>query len=215
VGGRLPTLAEPIDLGQRRLAERRLLAALRRHQRRSPLRSDVRVDTLIAELRAHEPARASSHRGQQQLGLTDAELRGVVDGMVGSGALLRTGHRVWLPDGGPALDESMRERVELLLRTLTAAGAKPPPTEAVAARLGIPAALLDQLRASGELVSLAPRIDVTREAWGAIAARLDRLAANGPLSVSAVRDDLETARRFAEAILQRWNRLRSEQQEVG
>jgi hypothetical protein len=215
VGGRLPTLAEQIDPGQRRLAERRLLAALRRHQRRAPLRSDVRVDTLIAELRAHEPARASSHRGQQQLGLTDAELRTVVDAMVAEGRLRRTGHRVQLPGGGMALDPIMRRRVDELLSTLTAVGAKPPPTEAVAARLGIPAALLDQLRASGELVSLAPRIDVTREAWGAIAARLDRLAANGPLSVGAVRDDLETARRFAEAILQRWNRLRSERQEVG
>jgi uncharacterized protein YciI len=211
VGGRLPTLAEPIDLGQRRLAERRLLAALRRHQRRSPLRSDVRVDTLIAELRTGEPARASSHRGQQQLGLTDAELRAVVDAMVAEGVLRRTGHRVQLPGGGLALDPIMRRRVDELLRTLTAAGAKPPPTEAVAARLGIPAALLDQLRASGELVCVGPRIDLTRESWGAIAARLDRLAANGPLSVAIVRDDLETARRFAEAILRTWNRLRSQQ----
>jgi uncharacterized protein YciI len=81
----------------------------------------------------------------------------------------------------------------------------------VAARLGIPAALLDQLRASGELVCVGPRIDLTRESWGAIAARLDRLAANGPLSVAIVRDDLETARRFAEAILRTWNRLRSQQ----
>jgi selenocysteine-specific elongation factor len=171
----------------------------------------VRVDTLIAELRAGEPARASSHRGQRQLTLTDAELRQVVDAMVAEGVLRRAGHRVQLPDGGLALDPIMRLRVDELLRTLTGAGAKPPPTEAVAARLGIPAPMVDQLRASGELVSFGQRIDVTREAWMAIAARLDRLASDGELSVTTVRDELETSRRFAEAILQHWNRLRSHQ----
>lgn len=166
------------------------------------------MDTLIAELRADEPARASSHRGQQQLGLTDAELRTVVDAMVADGVLRRTGHRVQLPGGGMALDPVMRGRVDELLRTLTAAGAKPPPTEALAARLGIPAALLDQLRASGELVSLGPRIDLTRESWATILGRLEGLAAAGPVSVTIVRDDLDTARRFAERILQRWESLR-------
>jgi len=171
----------------------------------------VRVDTLIAELRSAESTGTRTHRGQQPLTLSDSELRAVVDGMVGSASLLRTGHRVWLPEGGPPLDHVMRERVELLLATLTAAGAKPPPAEVVASRLGMPTALLDQLRASGELVSIGPRIDVTRESWGKIAVRLDRLAADGPLSVARVRDELETARRFAERILQQWNRQRSHQ----
>jgi hypothetical protein len=202
----------PIDPGQGRLAERRLLAALRRHQRRSPLRPDVRVDALIAELRASAQGRPAGHRGTQPLTLTDKELRAVVDGMVASGQLLRTGHRVQMPMGVlPAFDPIMRERLDLLLATLTAAGATPPPAEAVAARLGIPAALLDQLRAAGELVSVGPRIDLTRESWDRVSARLDRLAASGPLSVTLVRDDLDTARRFAERILQHWNEVRGHQ----
>ena len=204
MAGRLPALAEPIDPGQRRLAERRLLAALRRHQKRSPLRPDLRVDALIKELRSGEPARTRSHRGQQPLTLTDSELREVVDGMVQSVSLLRTGHRVWLPDGGP--DDFLGRLIRALLATLTAAGAKPPPADQLASRLGIPAALLDQLRASGDLISIGPRIDVTRESWATIEARLDRLAASQPISVAAVRDDLGTARRFAECILRRWNR---------
>lgn len=202
----------PIDPGQQRIAERRLLAALKRHQRRSPLRPAVRVDTLIAELRTDALGRPSGHRGAQPLTLTDGELRAVVDGMVASGELLRAGHRVRMPAGaGPSFDPIMRERVDLLLTTLTAAGAAPPPAEGVAARLGIPAALVDQLRAAGELVSVGPRIDLTRESWDRVAGRLDRLAASGPLSVALVRDDLETARRFAERILQHWNALRSHQ----
>ncbi len=202
----------PIDPGQRSLAERRLLAALRRHQRRFPLRSDVRVDTLIGELRADAQGRPAGHRGAQPLALTDKELRAVVDGMVVSGELLRTGHRVQMRGGaGPTFDPIMRERVDLLLATLTAAGAAPPSAEAVAARLGIPAALVDQLRAAGQLVSVGPRIDLTRESWERISGRLDRLAVSGPLSVALVRDDLDTARRFAERILQHWQALRSHQ----
>jgi hypothetical protein len=191
----------PIDPGQRRLAERRLLTALRRHQRRSPLRRDVRVDTLVGELRAGEPGRASGHRGRQPLMLTDWELRSVVDDMVTAGALLRTGHRVQLPDVAPMLDPIMQERVDRLLAILASAGAMPPPVESVANGLGIPAALVDQLRGTGDLVPVAPRIDYARDTWDEISGRLDRLAETGPLSVGLVRDELGTARRHAEAIL--------------
>jgi hypothetical protein len=200
----------PIDPGERLLAERRLLAALRRHQRRSPLRADVRVDTLVGELRASEPGRASGHRGRQPLLLTDGQLRSVVDGMVARGTLQRSGHRVQLPDGAAAsLDPIMRERVDQLLATLSAGSATPPAAESVGARLGIPPALIGQLRAAGELISVAPRIDYPRAAWLEISHRLDLLADAGAPSVRRVRDDLGTARRHAEAILRHWNRSRS------
>jgi len=200
---------DPIDPGQRRLAERRLLTALRRHQRRSPLRADVRVDTLVGELRAGEPGRATGHRGRQPLTLTDGELRSVVDGMVAAGTLLRSGHRVQLPDAGHSLDPIMQERVDQLLATLSAGGATPPAADPLASRLGIPPALIDQLRAAGELVSVAPRIDYPRAAWLEISHRLDLLADAEEPSVRRVRDELGTARRHAEAILRHWNRSRS------
>ena len=201
----------PIDPVQRRLAERRLVSALRRHHRREPLRDDVRVDTLIAELRAAEPARPSGHRGRQSVGLSDAELRSVVDELVRSGTMLRQGHRVRLSEPRVGLDAAMRDRLEALITTLREAGGTPPAAEVVATRLGIPAALLIQLRVSGELVSLAPRIDYPRDAWGAIYAQLDQLAATSPLSVRLVRDRLGTTRRHAEAILRHWNQARSTQ----
>jgi hypothetical protein len=191
----------PIDPAQRRLAERRLLAALRRHQRRAPLSADLRVDTLVAELRAAEPVRGTGHRGRQPLTLADPDLRRVVDELVASGAVLRRGHRVRLPDSGVGLDPIMRGRLDELLATLLSAGTTPPPAESAAARLGIPSALLDQLRASGELVSVAPRIDYPRDTWDAITRQLDELASTRSLSVGLVRDELGTARRHAEAIL--------------
>ena len=201
----------PIDPGQRRIAERRLLTALRRHQRRSPLRPDLRVDSLVAEARAEDPARPSRHRGRQTLTLTDGEWRAIVDGLVASGALLRSGHRVRLPASEPELEPIMGERVDRLMAELGSAGAVPPPVDGVAARLGIPAALVAQLRASGRLVEIGPRMDYPREAWAGISDRLDRLASEVPLSVQAVRDALGTSRRHAEAILRQWNRVRSNQ----
>jgi len=200
----------PTDPGQRHLAERRLLAALRRHQKRSPLRPDVRVDTLVGELRAGEPARPTRHRGRQPLLLSDGELRAVVDEMVAAGTLRRAGHRVQLQVAGQALDPIMRERVDQLLATLAAGGATPPPAEAVATRLGIPGALVDQVRAAGELVSVAPRIDYPRGVWQDISHRLDQMALGGAPSVREIRDELGTARRHAEAILRHWNRSRSD-----
>jgi hypothetical protein len=201
----------PIDPGQHRIAERRLLTALRRHQRRSPLRPDLRVDSLVAEARADEPARPSRHRGRQPLTLTDGQLRAVVDQLVASGALLRSGHRVRLSAVEPELEPIMGARVDRLMAELGSAGAVPLPVDAAAARLGIPAALVAQLRASGRLVEVAPRIDYPREAWAAISDRLDRLASDVPLSVTLVRDAVGTSRRHAEAILRHWNRARSDQ----
>ena len=196
-------MAERTDPAQRRLAERRLLDTLRRLQRREPLRGDVRVDRLISELRAADPPRPSAHRGRQPLTLTDGELRELVDELVASGMLLRQGHRVGLAAEASKLDPIMRERVDQLLATLGAGGATPPPAERVAARLGIPGALVEQLRAAGELVAVGPRIDYPRAAWAALSAQLDRLAAETPLSVRGVRDALGTTRRHAEAIV-RW-----------
>jgi hypothetical protein len=207
----MPAGGGPIDPGQLRIAERRLLTALRRHQRRSPLRPDLRVDTLVAELRASEPARTSGHRGRQQLTLTDADLRAVVDVLVSSGGLLRSGHRVRLSASEPPLEPIMSERVDRLLAELGSAGAAPPSVDGVAARLGIPGPLVVQLRASGRLIEVGPRIDYTREAWAAISHRLDALARKAQLSVQAVRDELGTSRRHAEAILRHWNRERSRQ----
>jgi hypothetical protein len=124
-----------------------------------------------------------------------------VDDLVASGALRREGHRVSLGDRAPALDPIMRGRVDQLLATLGEGGTVPPPAEIVAARLGIPAALVEQLRAAGDLVSVGPRIDYPRRSWAEISEQLDRLAADGPLAVRLVRDTLATTRRHAEAIL--------------
>jgi len=198
----------PIDPAQRRLAERRLLDVLRRHARRQPLHPDLRIDTLVAELRTAEPKRPAGHRGAQRLTLDDGELRLLIDEMVTAGVVLRQARRVQLVET-LRLDPQMQARIDQLLAALSESGFTPLPAERVARRLGIPLQLLDQLRASGELVTLAGGIDYPRSSWAEIEARLQGLEASGPLSVRAVRDELGTTRRHAEAILRHRRQRRS------
>jgi hypothetical protein len=192
----------PIDPAQRRLAERRLLAMLRRVHRSEPLAPDVRVDALVARVRAQpDDPRPGSHRGAGRLILGDDAMRAVVDQLVAAGQMVRRGHRVRLPDHEPLLDPQMRERVERLLVGMRSAGAEPPRVDALAARLGIPPSVIEQLRAAGELVALAPGIDYPRDVHESLTQRLDRMAARGPLDVARVRDELRASRRYAEALL--------------
>lgn len=177
------------------------MAGLRRLHRREPLRADVRVDTLVAELRTTDRARPAGHRGATPLLLDDAALRAVVDAMVERGVVAREGHRVRLPEHVATLDPVMQQRVETLLAGLASAGAAPPPVAGIAARLGIPTGVLDQLRVAGELVRLGEGIDYPRVVWAELEVRLGAMAARGPLTVSRVRDELRSTRRHAEAIL--------------
>jgi hypothetical protein len=193
-----------MDPAQRRLAERRLVAAMRRLHRREPMRADIRSDAVLRELRADPGERLpQGHRGGGSLReLSDAELLAVMEALVEASKLVRRGHRVRLPDHAPILlDPQMRDRVGRLIAGLLAAGAEPPRVEGVAARMGIPVGVVDQLRSAGELVQVAEGIDYPRGVADELRARLDEMARHGPLTVSRVRDQLRTSRRHAEALI--------------
>jgi hypothetical protein len=128
-------------------------------------------------------------------------LLAVIDGLVGDARLERDGRQLSLPGQGSALEPIMRERVDRLLEGLRSAGAEPPRVDSLAARLGIPPGVIDQLRSAGELVAVAPGIDYPRDAWQRLDERIAGLSRYGPLSVSRVREALHTSRRHAEALL--------------
>jgi hypothetical protein len=188
-----------IDPEQRRVAERLVLAALRRFHREEPLAADIRLDALVSRVRSAASRKPPPrHRGSTPLILEDADLRRVIDEMATDGRLVRTGRRVRLPDENPGLDPEMEARVDRLLEGLRTAGAAPPRVDALAARLGIPPIVLDQLRAAGMLRHIGPGIDYPSDVWSALR---DRLSTAGPMSIARVRDELRTSRRHAEAIL--------------
>ncbi len=189
-----------IDPEQRRVAERLVLATLRRFHREQPLSADLRIDSLVSRVRdAASRKPPPRHRGATPLTLDDADLRRVIDDMGADGRLVRTGRRVRLPDATPGLDPEMQERVERLLEGLRAAGAEPPRVDGLAGRLGIPPTVIDQLRAGGTLRRIAPGIDYPADVWSALRARVDEMPGN--LNVARVRDYLRTSRRHAEAII--------------
>ena len=186
----------------RRLGRRRILAAVKRLHRREPLRADVRVDAVLKEARAdHADRRPSTHRGGGHLALDDAALRVLVEQLVAEGELAGEGRRVRLPDHAPVLSAEMRERVDRLMDGLREAGASPPRVEGIASRLGIPPAVLDQLRAAGELVTVGAGIDYPRDRYQELRARLDAMGRGGRLTTGRVRDELRTSRRHAEALI--------------
>ena len=189
-----------IDPEQRRVAERLVVLALRRFHRAQPLSVDLRIDALVTRVHALAARRPPSrHRGGTKLELDEADLRRVIEDLVGSGTLVRSGRRLRLADAEPGLDPEMAERVERLMAGLRASGPAPPRVEGIAARLGIPPQVIDQLRAGGQLRAIAPGIDYPADVWSALRARLDDL--RGVLTVARVRDELRTTRRHAEAIL--------------
>jgi hypothetical protein len=189
-----------IDPEQRRVAERLVLAALRRFHKEQPLAVDLRMDSLVTRVRSAAGRKPPPrHRGATPLTLEDADLRRVIGDMAEDGRLRRTGRRIGLPDATPGLDPEMAERVERLLEGLRAAGADPPRVDALAGRLGIPLSVIDQLRAGGVLRQVAPGIDYPSDVWSALQARLEGMP--GSWSIARVRDELHTSRRHAEAII--------------
>lgn len=189
-----------IDPEQRRVAERLVLAALRRFHREQPLSVDLRMDSLVSRVRSASGRKPPPrHRGATPLTLEDAELRRVIEEMADDGRLRRNGRRVGLPESRPGLDPGMTERVDRLLEGLRSAGAEPPRVDGLAGRLGIPPTVIEQLRAGGVLRQIAPGIDYPADVWSALLARVTGMS--GSLSVARVRDELHTSRRHAEAIL--------------
>jgi hypothetical protein len=189
-----------IDPEQRRVAERLVLAALRRFHKEQPLSVDLRMDSLVARVRAAAGRKPPPrHRGATPLTLEDPELRRVIEEMADDGRLRRVGRRVGLPESRPGLDPEMAERVDRLLEGLRSAGAEPPRVEGLAGRIGIPPTVVDQLRAGGVLRQIAPGIDYPADVWSSLHARVAGMS--GSLSVARVRDELHTSRRHAQAIL--------------
>ncbi|MGH2401260.1 MAG: hypothetical protein ACRDE6_00995 [Candidatus Limnocylindria bacterium] len=189
-----------IDPDQRHVAERLVLLALRRFHREQPLSVDLRMDALVArvtELAERRPP--SRHRGGAKLDLPEADLRRVIDDLVTAGKLVRNGRRIRLADAKTGLEPEMTEKVAALLDGLRSAGAEPPRVEGIAARLGIPPTVVDQLRTAGQLRQIAPGIDYPADVWSALRARVDGMP--GTITIARLRDELHTSRRHAEAIL--------------
>jgi selenocysteine-specific elongation factor len=124
-----------------------------------------------------------------------------VDRLVARGALARVGDSVQLPglragETNTAVLAAM-DRVEA---ALTAAA--PPPLSAAAVAAGCPPAGLRELERAGRIVLLEPDLGYASTAYRDLAGRALALAASGPLTPAAFRDETGTSRRYVMAILE-------------
>lgn len=186
-------------------AERLVLRVLTRLHREQPLVEGFRVEAVVARVLA-EAARSSlpsSHRGGGQLRLDAAAVNELLVAMEARGLVARAGRRVALPGRRPSLDPETRRRADALLAEMRAAGMRPPPIRVLARHAGLPDAVLEYLRQTGELVSVAPDVDYPADTLRAAEQRFHELAAaEGGVSAAAFRDALGAGRRHAVALLE-------------
>lgn len=191
-----------MEAARREKARRDLLRALERFHREQPMTPDLRVDGLVARVQRASPGPSLKHRGGGAAS-TRADLEAALDALVADGTVARVGRRVRLASGGAGLGPDMRRRADELLRALRDHAGVPPRAEAVARRLGLPLAVVDGLRASGELVAVAPGIDYPADVLDALMARLAALPEEEAAGTGSVAAALGVSRRHAQALRQR------------
>lgn len=181
-------------------AERRLIAVLRRLHAAQPMQPDHRIDAVRGAVQTAPTARSPRHRGGSLRAIDDVTFDAALDALVAAGRVMRNGRRIQLAVDRPVLGDQMRARANALLDALRAAGATPPRTESVARPLGVPIAVVEGLRAAGELVSIAPGIDYPADVIAGLVERLNG-AAPGEPTRAAIIEELGVSRRYADALL--------------
>ncbi len=97
----------------------------------------------------------------------------------------------------PAAPEPLTPAAEALAERLRAAGHEPPPDAE------LPAAELAALRAHGRVTRLGRGMHIHRDALADVAQRVTALIErDGPLTLAVLRDELQTSRRYAQALLE-------------
>ena len=140
-----------------------------------------------------------------------ATLKAVLDGLLGSGALVRAGAEIGLAGRQPKTDPvqaELRSRIEAAFRNARFAA---PLEDEIRTRLGLNPSVfnpvLNALLRSGDLVRLAPKViyhrDTVESARAAVAGLIDR---HGAVTIAELRDRLGLSRKYAQAILEYFDR---------
>ncbi len=183
---------------QKLLQQAILVTALRLHDDR-PLRTTIPRDQL-------------HHRLARSQAIDPARLTLLINDMIARGLLTGDDQTIAHPDFKPRLSSADLRLCGGILREFLEAGCKPPPPPAVAKRIGVSEKrlrpLLELCVAQGELVPLQGDFFLhetrEREARETIAPRLR----TGPgLTVSEIKDALDTSRKYAVPICEYFDRI--------
>jgi selenocysteine-specific elongation factor len=179
VGCRIDGTEWRIDAAHARHLEDRAVAIVTSHHASHRLDTGIRRETLRSEL-----------------GLAADAFDHVVGGW---DEIVCEGDVVRLRERGVTISGAEREKADAALEKLRAGGVSPPALGDV----GVDPGLAKALERSGELVLTALDIGYPAQTWREIERRVVELAAQGPVTVSEVRDALGTSRKYALPILQK------------
>ena len=145
-----------------------------------------------------------SRSGLEARSFSRVEARLLAEGRIlQDGPLMaRAGHRV-------RMTEDQQRRVDEAMAFLQKTGASPPSSPELMAQFGLSAELMVALLDQGRIVEIAPEIVLDRQSYLSIVETIvEMIRQQGPITVAAVRDRLDTSRKYALAIMEQLDEKR-------
>ncbi len=189
-GGGEPLLLSLTDWTRLRNALADLLAA---YHRQYPLRRGLPRSEARSKLQALLPAASLGVR----------PFNALLAALEQGGALAADDGALWLPDFAPTPTLAQQQRIDSLLSAYAAAPYAPPNLPDTLALLGQDGELLEMLVDRGDLLRLGGDVLLRRADFDAMVAGIvDYLRARGTITLAEVRDQFQTSRKYAQAVLE-------------
>ncbi|HZK66857.1 MAG TPA: SelB C-terminal domain-containing protein, partial [Chloroflexota bacterium] len=129
--------------------------------------------------------------------------------LLAEGAVAQAGPLMALASHQVRFDAAMRERVDRYLGTLRGAAVSPPASSELLASHGLNGEVLAALMDQGKVVEVTPEIVLDKGVYDdMVAAIVEMIRAQGPITVAAVRDRFNTSRKYALAIMEHLDQKR-------
>ncbi len=163
------------------------------HHRTYPLRRGLPRSEARSRLQARLPAATLAVR----------PFNALLAALEQEGALAADDGALWLPGFAPTPTPAQQQRIDRLLATYAAAPYTPPNLPDTLVLLGEDGELLEMLVESGVLIRLGGDVLLRRADFDAmIEGIVDYVRANGTITLAEVRDQFQTSRKYAQAVLE-------------
>lgn len=170
------------------------------------------IERALGDYHRRHPLRAGMPREElkSRLQLLAArDFSALLDRLEGLGSIVAEEALVRLPSHRVTLSPDQQARVDDLLRTLGEQPYAPPSLDDLAGRLRLDDELLGVLAARGEIVRVSAGIAFRADAFATLRARVvEHLEQHGTISVGEVRDQFETSRKYALALMEYFDQQR-------
>ena len=170
-----------------------------------------RVEAMLSGYHREYPYRKGMPREEvrSRAGLYPRAFGRVEARLLAEGAVAQAGPLMALASHQVRFDAAMRERVDRYLGTLRGAAVSPPASSELLASHGLNGEVLAALMDQGKVVEVTPEIVLDKGVYDdMVAAIVEMIRAQGPITVAAVRDRFNTSRKYALAIMEHLDQKR-------